>query len=126
MSCSISTGAGAICGLIVAALERWIIAALASEGIAGRIVCGKIGVWVETAQGPAKIAAIGVRVRRWVSFHGLAINVAPDLGHFGGIVPCGLAEPVTSIVACGGSDRMADIDAALQSGLEPMLKSLPG
>lgn len=110
----------------VAALERWIIAALGQQGISGRVICGKIGVWVDTPAGPAKIAAIGVRVRRWVSFHGLAINVAPDLGHFTGIVPCGLSEPVTSVAACGGSDRLADIDAALYGGLAGMLDSLPG
>jgi lipoyl(octanoyl) transferase len=110
----------------VAALERWIIAALGGQGISGRAICGKIGVWVETPAGPAKIAAIGVRVRRWVTFHGLAINVAPKLDHFAGIVPCGLAEPVTSVAACGGSARMADTDEALREGLGRMLESLRG
>jgi lipoyl(octanoyl) transferase len=108
----------------VAGLERWIIAALARQGITGRIICGKIGVWVETDAGPAKIAAIGVRVRRWVSYHGLAINVAPDLGHFTGIIPCGLAEPVTSVAACGGSPALAELDLALKAELPAMLAAL--
>jgi lipoyl(octanoyl) transferase len=81
---------------------------------------------VETEAGPAKIAAIGVRVRRWVSFHGLSINVAPDLSHFSGIVPCGLSEPVTSISALGDGATMADVDAALAAGLPAMLAALPG
>lgn len=97
----------------VAGLENWVIAALADFGIAGRIICGKVGVWVDSPAGPAKIAAIGVRVRRWVSFHGLSINVEPDLSHFSGIVPCGLSEPVTSLAAMGKTVTMADIDAAL-------------
>lgn len=109
----------------VAALERWIIAALATRGISGRVICGKVGVWVDSEAGPAKIAAIGVRVRRWVSFHGLAINVDPDLDHFSGIVPCGLAEPVTSIAALTGEAQMADVDAALQDALPAMLAALP-
>jgi lipoyl(octanoyl) transferase len=108
----------------VAALEGWIIAALATRGIAGRIICGKVGVWVETAAGPAKIAAIGVRVRRWVSFHGLAINIAPDLGHFGGIVPCGLAEPVTSVAALAAPAPVAGLDAALRDALPAMLAAV--
>jgi lipoyl(octanoyl) transferase len=108
----------------VAALENWVIAALGAHGIAGRIIAGKVGVWVDTPYGAAKIAAIGVRVRRWVSYHGLAINVAPDLAHFGGIVPCGLAEPVTSMAALGHSIRLAELDAALAATLPAMLASL--
>lgn len=108
----------------VAALENWVIAALATQNIVGRIIAGKVGVWTETAAGTAKIAAIGVRVRRWVSYHGIAINVAPDLAHFGGIIPCGLAEPVTSIAAMGGTTRLADIDDALAASLPAMLASL--
>jgi lipoyl(octanoyl) transferase len=110
----------------VAALEGWIIAALATRGIVGRIICGKVGVWVETAQGPAKIAAIGVRVRRWVSFHGLAVNIDPELSHFDGIVPCGLAEPVTSVAALTGAVPVDGIDAALRAALPAMLTALPG
>ena len=108
----------------VAALEGWVIAALALYGIAGRIIPGKVGVWVDTPVGAAKIGAIGVRVRRWVSYHGLAINVAPNLAHFGGIVPCGLAEPVTSMAALGHTARLAAIDAALAQTLPAMLAGL--
>jgi lipoyl(octanoyl) transferase len=112
----------------VAALEGWVIAALALHGVAGRIIDGKVGVWVDTPGGAAKIAAIGVRVRRWVSYHGLAINVAPDLTHFGGIIPCGLAEPVTSLAALGTEIArdigISAIDAALAQTLPAMLKAL--
>ncbi len=108
----------------VAALEGWIIAVLATRRLVGRTIAGKVGVWVDTPAGAAKIAAIGVRVRRWVSFHGLAINVLPDLGHFGGIVPCGLAEPVTSLAALGDAATLVDIDAALAAALPAMLAAL--
>jgi lipoyl(octanoyl) transferase len=104
----------------VAALEFWVIAALADLGIAAHIVPGKIGVWV----GAAKIGAIGVRVRRWVTFHGLAINVAPDLAHFSGIVPCGLTDPVTSIAALGHDGEMGALDHALWRQLPAMLARL--
>jgi lipoyl(octanoyl) transferase len=106
----------------VAGLEGWVIAALGAFGVVGRVIPGKVGVWVATPDGPAKIAAIGVRVRRWVSFHGLAINVAPDLAHFGGIVPCGLAEPVTSLAALGRVATLADVDAALERTLPALLQ----
>ena len=108
----------------VAGLERWIIAALATRGVAGRIICGKVGVWVDTPQGPAKIAAIGVRVRRWVSFHGFAINLDPDLSHFSGIVPCGLAEPVTSLAALTGQGGVDSLDVALRNALPAVLTGL--
>lgn len=108
----------------VAALEGWIIAALATEGVAGRAIAGKVGVWVGDTTRPAKIAAIGIRVRRWVSYHGLAINVDPDLAHFNGIVPCGLAQPVTSIAALGRTADMASVDAALAAGADAMLAAL--
>ena len=108
----------------VAALEGWIVAVLATRGFAARTIAGKVGVWVDTPAGAAKIAAIGVRVRRWVSFHGLAINVSPDMAHFGGIVPCGLAEPVTSLAAQGDPARLADIDAALVATFPAMLAAL--
>lgn len=93
----------------VAAIEAWVIAALAQLGVQGRTIPGKTGVWV----GEAKLAAIGVRVRRWVSFHGVAINLAPDLRHYAGIVPCGLSDPVTSLERLGVPASMADLDAAL-------------
>jgi lipoyl(octanoyl) transferase len=108
----------------VAALEGWVIAALADHGIAARVIAGKIGVWVDTSAGAAKIGAIGVRVRRWVTFHGLAINVAPDLAHFTGIVPCGLLDPVTSVAALGGAADMATIDRSLQAHLPAMLDEI--
>jgi lipoyl(octanoyl) transferase len=104
----------------VAALEGWVIAALGELDLDARVVPGKIGVWV----GDAKIGAIGVRVRRWVSYHGLAINVAPDLSHFSGIVPCGLHDPVTSIAALGAAGDMAALDAALHRQLPAMLAAL--
>lgn len=93
----------------VAALEAWIIAALARLGVDGHAVSGRTGVWV----GEAKIAAIGVRVRRWVTFHGAAINVHPDLGDYAGIRPCGLEAPMTSLAAVGLETSMAEMDAAL-------------
>lgn len=108
----------------VATLEAWIIAALADFGVAGRIIPGKIGVWVDSEVGPAKIAAIGVRVQRWVSFHGLSINVDPNLGHFAGIVPCGLPDPVTSMAALGVKAGLEDIDAALERHLPALLARL--
>ncbi len=96
-------------------LEEWVIRTLAQLGIAAKRCPGRIGVWVDMPRGPeAKIAAIGVRVRRWVSYHGLALNVAPDLDHFSGIVPCGLPEyPVTSLEALGQPIPLAQVDAAL-------------
>lgn len=108
----------------VAALEGWVIDGLAEFGVEGRIICGKVGVWVDTPSGPAKIAALGVRLRQWVSFHGLAINVSPDLAHFGGIVPCGLAEPVTSLRALGVDASMDALDSVLQRNLSSMLEKV--
>ena len=101
----------------VAALEEWMIRALARFGVAGERRHGRVGIWVAMADGSeAKIGAIGVRVTRWVSWHGIALNVAPDLGHFGGIVPCGIAEHgVTSLRALGVAATMDDADAALKA-----------
>jgi lipoyl(octanoyl) transferase len=110
----------------VASLEGWIIAALADLGVAARVIHGKIGVWTESPAGTAKIAAIGVRVRHWVSYHGLAINVAPSLAHFDGIVPCGLSDPVTSLSALGLPATMADVDDALARHLPALLVRLGG
>lgn len=97
-------------------LEEWGIRALAHLGVKGERRTGRVGVWVgDGAGGEAKIAAIGVRVRRWVTYHGIAINVAPDLGHYRGIVPCGIADHgVTSLAALGVRATMADLDAALR------------
>lgn len=108
----------------VAALEGWVIAALAEFNVTAHRRDGRVGVWVERPDKPAlpdgtprddKIAAIGVKLRRWVSFHGLAINVEPDLDHYNGIVPCGIAgHGVTSLVDLGLPVTMADLDLALR------------
>ena len=100
----------------VAALEAWIIGALARLEVTGEIREGRVGVWVEHAGREDKIAAVGVKLRRWVSFHGISLNVAPDLGHFSGIVPCGVTEHgVTSLADLGRAASMADADAALKA-----------
>ncbi len=108
----------------VAALEAWVIGALARFNVEGQIRDGRVGVWVErrTAGEPPqedKIAAIGVKLRRWVSFHGVSLNVEPDLSHFGGIVPCGVTEHgVTSLVDLGLPVTMDEADAALRASFE--------
>jgi len=108
---------------LVRGLERWIIGALAEFGVVGEVKEGRVGVWV-TRKGPGwsredKIAAIGVKVRRWVSFHGISLNVEPDLDHFGGIVPCGIREHgVTSLHDLGVLASMDEVDAALKSSFE--------
>jgi lipoyl(octanoyl) transferase len=98
-------------------LEEWIIRALARFNVKGERREGRVGIWVDRGAGREdKIAAIGVRVRRWVTYHGIAINVEPELGHFGGIVPCGIADPklgVTSLVDLGLPVTMEDLDNAL-------------
>jgi len=109
----------------VADLERWIVAALAQFNVVGEVRDGRVGVWV-ARKGPGwaredKIAAIGVRLRKWVSFHGIAFNVEPDLEHFSGITPCGISGPqfgVTSLVDLGLPVTMADADAALRQAFE--------
>ncbi len=110
----------------VSALEGWVIDALELLGVAARRADGRIGIWTDDANGrEAKIGAIGVRVRRWVTLHGLSLNVAPDLSHFGGIVPCGIAEfPVTSLAALGRPTSFADVDAALADALPAFLDKL--
>ncbi len=112
----------------VHALEGWVIAALSEFGIAARRAEGRIGIWCDGGQGrEAKIGAIGVRVRRWVTAHGFSVNVDPDLGHFSGIVPCGISEfPVTSLSALGIDAGMADLDAALNKHFEPFLAAVGG
>ncbi|MEJ7933355.1 lipoyl(octanoyl) transferase LipB [Sphingobium sp. AN558] len=96
-------------------LEGWMIDALGALDVPARRAEGRIGIWTDDPAGrEAKIGALGIRVRRWVTLHGFSINVAPDLSHFGGIVPCGIAEyPVTSIAALGKKASMAALDAAL-------------
>ena len=107
--------------LFVRALERWLIEALESFNVRGETRPGRVGVWVERGAPDAglredKIAAIGVKVRRWVSFHGISLNVEPDLADFDGIVPCGIADHgVTSLVDLGRPVGMADADAALRT-----------
>ncbi|MCR6644164.1 MAG: lipoyl(octanoyl) transferase LipB [Terricaulis sp.] len=109
----------------VADLERWIIAALERFNVKGEVRAGRVGVWV-ARKGPGwaredKIAAIGVRLRKWVSFHGIAFNVEPELEHFSGITPCGISAPefgVTSLVDLGLPVTMADADAALRAAFE--------
>ena len=111
----------------VHSLENWVIAALAELGVAARSIPGRIGIWVDEDGREAKIGAIGVRVRRWVTMHGFSINVMPDLAHFTGIVPCGLAEhPVTSLAALGQSADMALLDAALHRNFDLFLAGLAG
>jgi lipoyl(octanoyl) transferase len=98
----------------VAALEQWVLGTLAAFNLRGERREGRVGVWVMTPGGDKKIAAIGVRVRHWVAFHGASINVEPDLGHYGGIVPCGIADyGVTSFADLGLTATMADVDVAL-------------
>ncbi|MGL5011937.1 MAG: lipoyl(octanoyl) transferase LipB [Paracoccaceae bacterium] len=106
-------------------LEKWVIAALGEFGVKGEIRSGRVGVWVTRPDRPPgpdgrpaedKIAAIGVKIRRWISFHGISINVEPDLSHFDGIVPCGIRDHgVTSLVDLGLPVTMADLDVALRS-----------
>src|SRR5436305_13770605 len=109
----------------VAGLEEWIIRTLAAFNVRGERREHRVGVWVKRPDKGAsfedKIAAIGVRLRRWVSFHGIAINVEPDLSHFSAIVPCGVADPrygVTSLVDLGPSVGLADVDIALRQAFE--------
>jgi lipoyl(octanoyl) transferase len=111
----------------VAALEDWVIDALACLGVRGERWPGRIGVWVrrspesgcDGAEPPEKIAAIGVRLSRWVSSHGIALNVAPDLGHYAGIVPCGIRDAgVTSLAALGRNASLSEVDRALRASFE--------
>lgn len=107
-------------------LEDWMIAALGDLGVAARRAEGRIGIWTDDREGrEAKIGALGVRVRRWVTLHGFAINVDPDLSHFAGIVPCGISEyPVTSIAALGLPASMPALDAALAAHFPSFLTGL--
>lgn len=109
-------------------LETWVIATLDQFNLRGEIRQGRVGVWVQRPEKPAqldgtpaedKIAAIGIRLRKWISFHGISINVEPDLSHFDGIVPCGIKEHgVTSLVDMGLPVTMDDLDVALRSQFE--------
>ena len=98
----------------VAALEQWVIDTLDQFNVKGERREDRVGVWVRRGPREDKIAAIGIRVRHWVTFHGISINVEPDLTHFGGIVPCGIREHgVTSLADLGVAAGMAEVDAAL-------------
>ncbi len=109
----------------VHALEGWLIASLARLGVSAFAADGRVGIWVKRRETEAKIGAIGVRVRRWVTLHGFSINVDPELSHFSGIVPCGLAEfPVTSLVELGVTEGLNGLDLALKHGLDQFLVSL--
>ena len=100
----------------VHALEGWMIDALADLGVAAHRAEGRIGIWVGEGADEAKIGALGVRVKRWVTLHGFSLNVAPDLSHFGGIVPCGIAEfGVTSLAELGKQMPLTRVDAALKA-----------
>ncbi len=107
-------------------LEDWLIRTLAYFNVTGERRAGRVGIWVARGYGQDdtnsredKIAAIGVRIRRWVSYHGVALNVEPDLAHFDGIVPCGIrGAGVTSLVDLGLPVTLADADVALQSAFE--------
>jgi lipoyl(octanoyl) transferase len=114
----------------VAGLEEWIIRTLAAFNVTGERREDRVGVWVKRPdKGPGhedKIAAIGVRLRRWVSFHGISLNVEPDLSHFDAIVPCGVTDPrygVTSLVDLGLPVTMADVDVALRQAFEEVFGS---
>jgi lipoyl(octanoyl) transferase len=115
----------------VARLEKWLIASLGRLGVSARTAEGRIGIWTDEPAidgqpaGEAKIGAIGVRVRRWVTLHGFSINVAPDLAHFGAIVPCGIAEHgVTSLAHLGHETGMSALDQALEAEFPSFLWSL--
>jgi lipoyl(octanoyl) transferase len=109
----------------VHSLEQWMIDALGQLGVNAHRAEGRIGIWVGDGPAEAKIGALGVRVKRWVTLHGFAINVAPDLTHFGGIVPCGIAEyGVTSLAELGKQIPLTGVDAALKSNFSSFLNGL--
>jgi len=120
----------------VTALEDWVIGALDRVNVRGEKRDGRVGVWVARPDKPPlpdgspaedKIAAIGVRLRRWVSFHGIAINIEPDLGHFSGIVPCGITGyGVTSLVDLGLPITMAEFDVTLKQAFADIFGPVEG
>ncbi len=104
-------------------LEEWVIRSLADFGIAGERRSGRVGIWVADGQTERKIAAIGVRVRRWVTYHGVAINVNPDLSHFSGIVPCGISEfGVTKMTDLVSDVTMEKVDSVLKARFGDVFK----
>lgn len=116
----------------VQSLEAWIIASLEKFEITGETRCDRIGIWVQRQNAQAdsilpagedKIGAIGVRLRRWITFHGVALNIAPDLSHFDGIVPCGVTQHgVTSMAALGKNITMDEVDQTLKKAFEDEFK----
>ena len=111
----------------VCSLEGWLIDTLARLGVTARRAEGRIGIWVDHRGTEAKIGAIGVRVKRWVTMHGFSVNLNPELSHFSGIVPCGIARfPVTSLDEMGAAAGPARFDLALKQGLDQFLFSLGG
>ena len=109
----------------VHSLEQWLIDSLAELGVSARRADGRIGIWVGEGPEEAKIGALGLRIKRWVTLHGIALNVAPDLAHFGGIVPCGIAEyGVTSLAELGKQIPLETVDAALKQSFPSFLSRL--
>jgi len=113
---------GYVCGL-----EDWLIRTLALFNVKGERRPGRVGIWIDEGHGrESKIAAIGVRVRHWVTFHGVALNVDPDLGHYRGIVPCGISQHgVTSLVRQGIPVAMPEVDAALRRAFAEVFRPAP-
>lgn len=106
-------------------LENWLIAALGDLGAEARAVPERIGIWVDDRGQEAKIGAIGVRVRRWITLHGFSINIDPDLDHFSGIVPCGISDfPVTSLARLGNKADAQTLDTALRARFPAFLQAL--
>ncbi|HJR55063.1 MAG TPA: lipoyl(octanoyl) transferase LipB [Rhizomicrobium sp.] len=100
-------------------LEQWLIETLALFNVKGERREGRVGIWVQRGTREDKIAALGVRIRRWVTFHGVALNVEPDLSHFSGIVPCGVSQHgTTSLADLGIPVSMADVDVALKQAFQ--------
>jgi len=109
----------------VHSLEGWMIATLGDFGIAAHRAPGRIGIWVGDGAEEAKIGALGVRVKRWVTLHGMAINVAPNLAHFAGIIPCGISEfGVASMASLGKQIAMPEVDSALERHFPQFLNAL--
>lgn len=110
----------------VRSIEAWLIETLAEFGIRGERRDGRVGIWVERPGGEAKIAAVGLRLRHWISYHGVSLNVAPDLSHYDGIVPCGIGEHgVTSLADLGVAASMKEVDDALMRRFEAVFGERP-
>jgi lipoyl(octanoyl) transferase len=109
----------------VHSVESWVIETLGDLGVEAFRAPGRVGIWTSHHSTEAKVGAIGVRVRRWVTLHGFSVNLAPDLAHFGGIVPCGIADyGVTSVAALGGNASIQAFDAALATRFPGFLEAL--